>query len=396
MGQKSRAITVTFFIFIAMAGNGWCAPGKEARANSNDTLGIGPVPMSMGNDYKKLFCKYTKVVAPNGKPIHIVAQDKISTGQMLRARGVLEHYLKDYPGSRFGADKSAVANKMADNGAVLLLLNGGDGQWRWQPVDVEGQPLYQNEIQVEGGAWYLNQDYENHRDATFEEILHLVHDFGIGVDGPHTYPGALPKFQSNIRLAQKNALAKGLLGGLPNSAVEELMQENSLSQEYLAVVVDTWYGLWGAWQENDQGAYGMYCAKDRSSLLLKDPQGAALMRNTFFHPYLTYNARIEPEFQGIFSLRFDPKLPYTHHARYLKEVTLTGRQNSGVRVNGYDNDITGNRGLNTVYFSGNLAEYTFLKEGPEITVKDHIDHRDGTNTVRGVEALTFADQTLAL
>ncbi len=48
-------------------------------------------------------------------------------------------------------------------------------------AELDGQPLYQSEIQVEGHRWYIEQNYD-HRDATFEEILHLVHDTGIGVD----------------------------------------------------------------------------------------------------------------------------------------------------------------------------------------------------------------------
>ncbi|PID87647.1 hypothetical protein CSB07_00495, partial [Candidatus Gracilibacteria bacterium] len=47
---------------------------------------------------------------------------------------------------------------------------------------INAQPLYQNEIQTEGGDWYIKQNYK-HRDAAYEEILHFVHDNGIGVDG---------------------------------------------------------------------------------------------------------------------------------------------------------------------------------------------------------------------
>ena len=34
---------------------------------------------------------------------------------------------------------------------------------------------------VEGDDWFVGCDYD-HRDAAFEEILHLVHDNGIGID----------------------------------------------------------------------------------------------------------------------------------------------------------------------------------------------------------------------
>ncbi|PID87646.1 hypothetical protein CSB07_00490 [Candidatus Gracilibacteria bacterium] len=85
------------------------------------------IPDSLDSVYKNNFNRYTKVVAPNGNAIHIVAQDKISDEQILRARNILMHYLNNFPDSKYGRDKSAVANKMADNNSVLALLNGPRG-----------------------------------------------------------------------------------------------------------------------------------------------------------------------------------------------------------------------------------------------------------------------------
>ncbi len=88
---------------------------------SND-LGISVVPDSLKNTYSVAlkFDRYTKVDTPNGGAIHIIAQNEIMDNQIVRARGILQHYLTDYPGSKYGADKSAVANEMAENGAILL------------------------------------------------------------------------------------------------------------------------------------------------------------------------------------------------------------------------------------------------------------------------------------
>ena len=47
---------------------------------------------------------------------------------------------------------------------------------------------------MEGGAWYMQNDW-NHRDAALEEILHLVHDAGIGIDRPGYPAGAAPALQ---------------------------------------------------------------------------------------------------------------------------------------------------------------------------------------------------------
>ncbi|PID80666.1 hypothetical protein CSA17_04935 [bacterium DOLJORAL78_65_58] len=306
----------------------------------------------------------------------------------------MEHYLRNLPGSLYGADKSAVANKMAENNAILLLLNGQDDGTN-PAGEMMGQPLYQNEIQVEGHSWYINQDY-THRDATFEEILHMVHDTGIGVDGNGGLPGALPDFQAEIRAAQENALAENLWGIGQAEWIEELTAENSLSQEYLASVIDAYYGLWGAWSESaTHGMWGLYVAKTREEIPTEDPLGAALT-SKFFHPYLTYNARIDADFEGVFSLRFASDLPYTHHAQYLKDVTLTGSHDSGVRVNQLDNRITGNSGSNTVVFSGDSSEYTVQRDGDEVVVTDNTSDRDGVNTLVGIEKLEFTDQTIEL
>lgn len=365
-----------------------------ANGKLDASLGIEAVPASLGSSYTSNFDRYTKVVAPNGLPIHIVAQSNITNEQIVRTRSVLEHYLKNYLGSQYGNDKSNVANKMAENNATLTLLNGADGQG--SPPQVNGQPLYEMEMQVEGNTWYVNQDY-SHRDATFEEILHLVHDTGIGVDGANSSPGALPEFQKEIRAAQQNALSNNLWGIGAPGWISELTGENSLSQEYLAAVIDVYYGLWGAWNESTtHGMSGLYVAKIRSDIATEDPTGQGLLANKFFHPYLTYNARIDSGFSGTFSLKFDASIPYTHHSRYLKDITLLGSNHTKVTVNELDNSITGNTGRNTVIFSGNKSDYMITTSGETTTIEDMRSNGEGKNRLMGIEAAQFNDQSVDL
>ncbi len=354
------------------------------------------IPSNLGRIYTKNFNRYTKIITPNGGSIHIVAQDKLTDEQIIRCRNVLKHYLTNYAGSKYGADKSAVANKMAENNAILCLLNGQDDGNNPVGDKVTGQPLYQNEIQVEGHLWYMNQNYE-HRDATFEEILHFVHDNGIGVDGYEQFMGVLPAYQAEIRNAQKNALANKLWGIEQDDWIQELTQENSLSQEYLASVVDTYYGLWGAYNESvTNGMWGFYVGKTREDMQTDDPMGYDLMNNKFFHPYLTYNAQISASLNGNFSLKFDGSKPYTHHSRYLKDVTLLETNDNSVTVNELDNNITGNAGTNTVIFSGASTEYTVNTANGITTVIDKTDKRYGTNTLTNIEKLQFTDKVVSL
>jgi hypothetical protein len=378
-------------------------PVSTAISAQQQALGISAVPDDLASTYStaRRFNRYTSVVAANGKAIHIVAQDGLTDGQIIRARAVLQHYLTNFAGSEFGSDKTAVANQMASNGATLMLLNGSD-DGRNPAAGLDGQPLYHDEIQVEGGPWYMRQDYE-HRDATYEEILHLVHDYGIGVDGDTYVTGALPGYQAEIRAAQVAALDNNIwgIGSEARPWLEELSEENSLSQEYLASVADAYYGLWGPFSDqrkagsstsgsDGHGMWGIYIAGSRAQIAQNDAKGSAVME-AFFHPYLTYNARIDASFNGTFSLRFEPHKPYTHHSRYLTDITLTGSNPSGVVVNQLDNRITGNVGRNTVIFSGPPNEYRIHKEADLLQVTDSKAGRDGVNMLADIEELRFSD-----
>ena len=364
-------------------------------ASSVNELGISAIPDSLKKTYTTAlkFDRLTKIETPNGGAINILAQDEITDNQMVRARNILQHFLTDFPDSEYGADKSAVANKIAASGAVLLLLNGVDDGTN-AAAQLDGQPLYYGEMQVEGGNWYINQNYE-HRDASYEEILHFVHDYGIGVDQNTSFNGVLPAYQAEIRAAQVTALSSKLWAWPAEQAswIAELSAENSLSQEYLASVIDTYYGLWGAF-DSQYGMWGMYIAKTRSDLATKDPEAAALMANKFFHPYLTYNARIDSSFVGDFSLKFNSSLPYTYHSQYLKDITLTGSNESNIVVNQLNNNITGNSADNTAIFSGASSEYQVAFENGQVTVNDLQDNRDGLNILTGIEQLKFSDTTM--
>ena len=369
---------------------------NQPIGQANPELGIeNIIPSNLGKEYSANFNRYTKVVTPNGGKIHIVAQSNLTDEQIVRARSTLEHFLKNYPGSEYGDNKSELANKMAENGAILTLLNGqDDGN---NPVEVNGQALFENEIQVEGHPWYINQDYNNHRDATYEEILHLVHDYGIGIDGHNSFPGAMPKYQSEIRQAQKNALSTNLWGIGGDRWINELADENSLTQEYLAALIDSYYGLWGGWTDsNTHGMWGIYVAKTRNEIFLEDPVGGEIMNNKFFHPYLTYNARIDSGFNGIFSLKFDSSKAYTNHSQYLKDITLLGNNDTSVYINQLDNNITGNKGTNTVIFNGNSSEYIIDITDIETSVTDKVSNRDGINILKGIEKIKFTDKTIQL
>ncbi len=377
---------------------------------STSPNGVIPMPSGVGSNYSS-FTKYTKIQAPNGQAIHFIAQNALTDAQIVRARNILAFYLTDLPGSQYGSDKSVVMNKMGTNNAILMLLNGSDDG---NPPEVDGQPLYQNEIAVEGHAWYTNNNYD-HRDAAFEEILHLMHDYGIGVDNngtPSPY-GALPDYQAEIRAAQDNADNNNFAiwpTGQTNW-YNELANENSLSQEYLASVVDSYYGLWEPWTGGGgtTGMWGLYIAKTRDEIQTEDPMGYALMPK-YFSPNININMDIDPSFTGIFNLTRTPSVPYTYKSQYLQHVTLTGSNASGIKGNDLDNNLNGNAANNTLegvkgddiidgkagediaIFTGVRSEYTITNHTTHLIVSDLITNRDGIDKVINCETLQFTDQ----
>ncbi|MDP7028602.1 MAG: alpha/beta hydrolase fold domain-containing protein [Phycisphaerales bacterium] len=343
------------------------------------------------------FTKQAVVPAPNGKPIRIIAMAGVPDIAVARARNLLRFFLTDVPGSRYGADKSAVANAMANNGAMLMMPTGHHQPGR-EP-DVDAQPLFQDETPIDGSRWYLLNDWD-HRDAAFEEIFHLVHDAGIGT----WLPGALPEYQRKLDAEARRALRDGRWG-LPIDPdvaewIEELEAEDSLAQEYIASVIDTYYGLWSAFTERPGGMWGIYAAKTREELDRVDPAGKALVE-AFLPPMMYgYEALIDPNFEGAFSLRFDPAYPYTHKSRYYVDATLTGTRDSDLRGNDQDNVLRGNAGDNTLFggggfdtavFSGSRQEYEVEIVDGFLSVSDSVSDRDGCDRLSSIEQVQFGD-----
>ena len=375
-----------------------CNSSSQSKSTSQPTIGLASqvhgisieaVP-SQFSDYSKAgYNRYVSVKAPNGKSIHILIMDRLSEYQIVKAVNVLNHYLTPVAGTKYGDkdSKRDIANAMANNGAILKLMNYHD-EPRYND-DLDGQPLFEEEIQVEGGDWYVRQDYEDHRDASYEEILHLVHDYGIGVlNAPEGGVTALPEFQREFNTIQKQALNQSYTP--PEDTLKEWQQEVSVDQEYFAAIIDSYYGLWGAY--SGKGMWDLYSVKTRSDFSTEDPN-ALYITEQIFSPALTYDAYIADTFTGTFKMRYDATVPYTHHSQYLTKLTLTGSKDTNVELNGHDNRLTGNTGMNTVIVHGARSEYHIhdLGEG-KIQLNDMLTDRDGMNVLINIEKIQFSDE----
>jgi hypothetical protein len=341
------------------------------------------------------FDRVIVLAAPNELPIRIYAQDQVTDAQMMRAMGLLRHFLNDAPDTTWGHDKTDVANTMGDRGAVLMMPNGADGDTRL-PASLRGQPLYADETPVEGDAWYLNDNYR-HRDAAFEEIFHLVHDAGIGTN----HPGARPEYQADLEAEAEAAIADGRWGMGAEDWLAELRREGSLAQEYIASVLDSSMGLWAAWDQDEGGMWGIYVAKDRAQVQELDPAGWTLL-TAFLAPQVSSEMRVDPGFEGTFVLQLDPELSYTHKSQYLQHVTLTGDADASLVGNDWDNTLRGNEGDNALDGGEGSDTVVYCATLDELVVSEQddgtwrVEGPMGTDTLVSIEALWLLDGVLEL
>jgi len=368
---------------------------------SASPLGVVPLPQELGKTLNGLFSKYTKLLAPNGKPIHIFAQSGVSDLQVVRAREILKFHLTDAPGTQYGHDKSAIANRMADVRATLIYTDTEAHSFAMRPIlrdsELRLQDLYATESPVEGSYEYLHNRARPGgfytRDASYEEIMHLVHDKGL--------EDVLPEYHQEIVEAEKAATEAGIYRyGRP------------APHEYIITGFDIYFGLWDHDPQGDGKSFGdEYEFHTREEMKEGDPALYDLVEK-FWPKYLTYNAYIDPSFEGTFSMVRDENLEYTFKSRHLINVTLTGTKDSNVLGNDRDNHLTGNDGNNiltgdkgndvlaggkgedTAEFSGLHAEYKITEEGNKTIVADTVAGRDGRDELTDIEILKFKDKTV--
>lgn len=407
-------------VFLSFVLLGSCTKEKAGRVTlpeidiSSSPDGIVQLPDDVPGVFKKYFVKYTKVVAPNGKPIHILAQDAWTDDQIKHGRNVMQHILRSYPGSAYGDDKTAIANSLSDKKATMLFFNTQPDLRKafeegfGDATDLSIQDLRANECPAVG-----DEDYMNHvtRDASYEEIWHLVHDYGI----KPILPVMIAEMQKANDVATKNGWR-----GWPDDEPEEH------PNEYVGVLIDNYYDLWEVHPTKYEGRpiksgdipeghshFGRYFANSRDKQREKDPLGFAVIEK-FFHPYLTYTPELPEDFMGTFSIQYDQSSRYTNKTQHLVNVTLTGSNNANLSGNAYDNILTGNAGdnilrggagddelhgadgMDTGVFSGAYSEYTVGMNEHVLTVTDGVTRRDGKDTLFFIETLQFSDQNVDL
>ena len=196
---------------------------------NQDTLGIVDLPDNVDTRISAVFEKYTHLEVSEGAVIPILAQEEISTSQILHVKKILKEFLIDVEGSGRGANNTALINAVYmsnaslallrdereyDNPNVQLLFNSG----------AKGHDIPCTEIFYEGTNDYMNS---TKREATYEEVLHFVHNYGI--------VNALPSMQLAIDQAMNNAIENGFYVPLSDIPVEDY------DDEYFALAMEVYF-----------------------------------------------------------------------------------------------------------------------------------------------------------
>jgi Ca2+-binding RTX toxin-like protein len=225
--------------------------------------------------------------------------------------------------------------------------------------------------------------------------MHLVHAKGL--------EDILPEYHKEIVEAEQAAIEAGIFKyGRP------------APHEYIITGFDIYFGLWDHDPQGDRKSFGEeYPYHTKEEMKAGDPALYDLVEK-FWPKYLTYNAYIDPSFEGTFSTVRDENTPYTFKSQYLVNIILTGAKNMNILGNDQDNRLTGNDGNNvitggkgndviaggkgedTAKFSGNSSEYKITKTENKTIVIDSVSGRDGKDELMDIEVLKFQDQEVKL
>jgi hypothetical protein len=257
------------------------------------------------------------------------------------------------------------------------------------------QDLYATESPVEGSYEYIHNEgrpgERYTRDASYEEIMHLVHAKGL--------EDILPEYHQEIVEAEKVAIEAGIYKyGRP------------APHEYIITGFDIYFGLWDHNPQDDGGSFGEeYPYHTKEEMKAGDPALYDLIEK-FWPKYLTYKAYIDPSFEGTFSTVRDENTPYTFKSQYLVNIILTGEKDTNILGNDQDNLLVGNDGNNvitggkgndiikggagedTAQFSGNSSEYKVTESDGKTIVVDTVSDRDGNDELHNIEILKFKDK----
>ncbi len=356
--------------------------------------GIVPMPDNV-HEVFKVFDRYTKVITPNGKAIHMVIAPGYSNRQTVYARKVLVNHLTGIAGTKYGEkrDKIAVANAIAANNSVLTFYPDTEMHQGHRPnlraAGVLSQDLRAYETILEGVEEYMDQENPT-RDASYEEIMHFVQGKGLRF--------AHPTFIRELNEAHDIARAKDLYN-------------RNTTGEYWICGFEAYFDMWRHDPTGEGTRGGEYIPLDNFKLKALDPAMYELVEN-YLGTHWLYTAEIVDEFEGTFSLTRDENSTYTNKSQFLRKAMLTGRNDANLTGNDEDNNLFGNSGDNvmtpmagsdvvdggpgndTASFPGDRKDYIVHEQDGRVIVEGIDFMRDGYNILINIEKLRFNDRDI--
>ncbi len=381
--------------------------GPSASLSSIDTSGgtdgIVALPMNVDARILAVFERYAELTAPNGRRVHFLAQTGVSDELIFRTRGIIRQHLFEVDGTTLGTDKSGVFNRMGLRGAVIAIISSPAAFSDVDPDVMAFQDFFgdtfdtvdASQMVMEASANYLLPSPAN--DPTIGQCAAIVLRQGLSTQ--------VPSFQTALDAATDNAVMNGLY--TPPMSVPA----DRIDDEYLALAMDTYYGIWGHDPNSDgtAGAGSEYDFNLRTDMEASDA-GMVAVIESFFSPTHRYPAFLDESFNGSFEMTFDGILPYTHRSQYLERAGVRGTSTARINGNELDNTFIGNDvgtvfegkggndaidsndGPDELILTGNFADYLITNPEPTITrIEDTVMNRDGIDDLRGIVTVQFAD-----
>ena len=258
----------------------------------------------------------------------------MTNSQLIHVRNVLENYLTDIPESAMGSNKSPVLNALSLSNAVLFVLNDPSDSDSDEFISLSeagaiGKTVFASEIFPEGVPEYMSSESRN---VTYSAVARYVHKYGI--------KNALPSMQSSVVSLMNDAINNNKFIPAADLPVEQY------DERYLSLLLETFFGVWGHDPNNDQWAgeheYGYI---NRESMSVGDLQAYNLIKG-FFGENWSYTVDLPADFNGLFSVKHNPEMPYTNRSKYLKNIKISGVNNIDITGNMNQNHVLGNQGVN--------------------------------------------------
>lgn len=384
-----------FDIWLAEENAGDCQE-LPPPASLEPTMLATPMGQEYGQAYKDLFGNYS--IPSSLGSVQVLTNENISNDFINHAGNVITHFLHDVPFATHG-EKEDLRVQLNNAWAALAIfeneaqLESPEAEALWE-CDPKIQDLWLTEMVKPGSPEWLDA---SQRDASFEEILHFIHDYGIAPSNS--------VFQAAIQAASDEAVANGTYQPLSDLAPEDY------DNEYLAIGMECYYGFWQHDPQGDGFAGDQeYPYISRAAIEANDPALFAIL-NDFFPPLILTPLSIDEDFRGTFymddienvSADYKYKAQYYTRARFLgtNDNSFWGNKH-GTRLQGNSGNnsfhpfggfdvIDGDEGEDTLVLQGNCGEYNILTTESGFIYVDLIENRDDTNEMLNIEWIRHAD-----